>query len=455
MKKNRAKKVSMMTLLVFLFTIFMPAGLCLATKTEVFYETHESSIDTINMQTAWSFDDDEIITLTLSDGVFWYMDDNDFEDLEIEEVELIEISEDSRTISVEIIDDDCDEIDFERLKVATTPDVPLGDITVTIGGDFSASLVVGEVIHCAEIEAEAVAIDAGNPAQPAGEITLAETYKNSLEPLDNRLGTADGEWYIGLILPDGVGFSVCPQVYVNGIFVESSCYKECFRERKDKVFSGARGLESGDSECYIKIKETQYFGSGKMDTVTISDIQYEVSSDFPGGEIAVGISGDMVNKLLGAGDELVSDLESDNIDLPVYTVINATTEKQPVVHGEMTMGSRALYINGKTTVMDVSPYISSDRTYLPIRYAAYALGMDDSSIAWDGTTQTVTLTRGIIEVQMQVGSQILLVNDSEVVMDAVPEMKNDRVCLPIRYVAEAFGAEVGWNPLTLTVSIDV
>jgi len=38
-------------------------------------------------------------------------------------------------------------------------------------------------------------------------------------------------------------------------------------------------------------------------------------------------------------------------------------------------------------------------------------------------------------------------------MDVAPEIVNDRSFLPARFVAEAFGAQVGWNAGSQTVTI--
>jgi len=241
---------------------------------------------------------------------------------------------------------------------------------------------------------------------------------------------------------------------VNGININCTFYQVVFPGSQLEYFRRSEIFAPGSRTCYIKLNEILYFGENKIDTVTISGLQYQVSAEFSGWEIAVDVSGDMVNKLIGSGDETVPGLETDNLTKPAYTIVNATTEKRAALHGEMTMGSRKMLINGQAVIMDVSPYIRDDRTYLPVRYAAYALGIEDDSIIWDSETQTVTLTRGPNQVKMQVGSSVLYINGTEVSMDAAPEIKDDRVCLPIRFVTEAFSGTVTWDPLTLKVSID-
>ena len=48
-----------------------------------------------------------------------------------------------------------------------------------------------------------------------------------------------------------------------------------------------------------------------------------------------------------------------------------------------------------------------------------------------------------------------LITDNETVfLDVPPSIINDRTCLPIRAVAEAFGAKVDWDDKTKTVIIE-
>ena len=55
-----------------------------------------------------------------------------------------------------------------------------------------------------------------------------------------------------------------------------------------------------------------------------------------------------------------------------------------------TIGSTTYTVNGESAVADVAPEITSDRTMLPARYAAEALG---AVVGWDQATQTVIITQ--------------------------------------------------------------
>jgi len=99
-----------------------------------------------------------------------------------------------------------------------------------------------------------------------------------------------------------------------------------------------------------------------------------------------------------------------------------------------------------TIKMDVAPYVKNDRTYMPVRYVANSLGVPDENITWDDSTQTVTMTNDNTVIQLTIGDPVMLVDDSQVQMDVVPEIAPPgRTMLPLRYVAEGLGADVKWD----------
>jgi hypothetical protein len=400
------------------------------------------------------FNKKDIITLTLSEGAFWYMDESDVDSLNLEGLELTDISDEQKTLTFRVTKNGYGELKFKGLLVATSIDAPLGNIYVNVGGDYSGTVLAGEIIPCADIEAEVISVAPGKNDQAAGDITLRERYKNSLEPVDNPGISKDGNYYLALSLPDGVSFSASPSLFINDVLVEAEFYRECFPDNTKNIFSGAARLRAGDPVCYIKVPD-KYMSKERADSIRISNLRYQVAGSYDALNITVNIAGDMVNKLKGAGDDLVPGLESNNGSQPVFKVINASTDKIDPVQGQMIIGSKRMYVNNRELIMDTYPYIKDNRTYLPLRYAAYALGIKDEDISWDAQTNTAVLRRGPIEVTLQVGNKTIIVNGQSKEMDVVPEIKEDRITLPIKYVAEAFRGTVEWEPRTRTVTIKV
>lgn len=117
------------------------------------------------------------------------------------------------------------------------------------------------------------------------------------------------------------------------------------------------------------------------------------------------------------------------------------------------IGQSAYTLEGVTKSMDAAPYIKNGRTYVPVRYLAYALGIDEGGIAWNSETQTVTLIKDGTTVNLVIGSKARNINGVSSWMDVAPEIWEGRTMLPARWVAEAFGATVGWDSTNRTVTI--
>ena len=98
--------------------------------------------------------------------------------------------------------------------------------------------------------------------------------------------------------------------------------------------------------------------------------------------------------------------------------------------------------------MDVAPYIDNGRTYLPVRYAAEACGVAPGAIAWNPAARQVTITTGGHTIKLTVGSMVMTLDGLAINMDAAPEIAGGRVMLPVRFLAQALGVEVTWNPAT-------
>ncbi len=107
---------------------------------------------------------------------------------------------------------------------------------------------------------------------------------------------------------------------------------------------------------------------------------------------------------------------------------------------------------------DQPPVIdSAGRTLVPVRKVFEKLG-SDVTIGYDETTRTVMMSKGITNLALYIGESDLAIEEfgevRYVEMDTVPVIMNDRTMLPARFVAEALGAQVGWDEATRTVTID-
>lgn len=111
-----------------------------------------------------------------------------------------------------------------------------------------------------------------------------------------------------------------------------------------------------------------------------------------------------------------------------------------------------IFIDGQELALppDQQPVIQSGRTLVPMRAIFEALG---AQLRWDAATKTVTGTRGPRVVVLQIGSPSATVDGRDVPLDQPAELIANRTYVPLRFVSEALGARVGWDPATRTISI--
>nr|WP_258567565.1 copper amine oxidase N-terminal domain-containing protein [Paenibacillus anseongense] len=79
---------------------------------------------------------------------------------------------------------------------------------------------------------------------------------------------------------------------------------------------------------------------------------------------------------------------------------------------------------------------------VPLRKIYESLG---ANIRWEGTTQTISATRGNVTVKLSVDSETAFINDEKVLLDQAPLIKNDSTLVPLRFVTESFGGQVIWD----------
>jgi hypothetical protein len=105
--------------------------------------------------------------------------------------------------------------------------------------------------------------------------------------------------------------------------------------------------------------------------------------------------------------------------------------------------------------MDVAPVIREDRTLLPLRALVQELG---GSVAWNAKTSQVTVKARGITMVLTIGKNTATVNGMSTFIDpanskVVPLIIGGRTFLPVRFIAEQLGLEIGWYPPTRTITI--
>lgn len=107
-------------------------------------------------------------------------------------------------------------------------------------------------------------------------------------------------------------------------------------------------------------------------------------------------------------------------------------------------------LDNRTLFFDVPPQIINDRTMVPLRAIFEAL---DATVNWNQRTKTVTSAKGNTTISLTIDSNIMYVNDIQVVLDSPACIVNDRTLVPVRAISEAYDTDVDWDASSRTVVI--
>ncbi len=332
-------------------------------------------------------------------------------------------------------------VKFKDFKVNVSPDFS-GPIELAVSGSAGATgkIKVAEVVPGAKISVDTVnSIVLGKANQKVADITITE-------------GAAEGIMAGDLVLKLDKGY-------------------RWSKEPTVKVVEGTLEIET-DVKTDNEVLTIEVLGKGfkEPSKILISDVYIDADRTAPEGSISLEFGSfspdgcralyevEKMNGYVAATADTAADTNKASFrnKSPGKAVIaNCVTAAmgETMGNGLFVIGSSTYEVNGVKRVMEVAPYIKNGRTYVPIRYLGYVLGLTDDDIAWDESSKKVAFAKGDASVELEIGSTTITVNGEAQVMDVAPEISNGRTMLPARYVAEAFGFDVGWDEATRTVLI--
>lgn len=302
-----------------------------------------------------------------------------------------------------------------EIKIKAYGTAGLEETTITVAKVVPP--VVGSVDKPADVK-----IGVADQKLPA--IIITETQKEAIS-------AKTGENQLMLVFPQGV----VPKVGTMTVEVLEGDMTVDISSR------GVNKLSDGRWYAFVNVKST----SMKPAKIKFDNLYATVDRTVAEGPITVAITGSAVN-ITYANGTFPGDLAVGGV-----TVANAITPAPDAsTSGQFKIGSNIYYVGNAAKVMDVAPYVKNGRTYVPMRYLGEILGAE---VVWNDAARTVTLTKGSDVVVFTIGSTTYTVNGETKAADVAPEIVSSRTMLPARFVAEAFGAQVGWDAATKTVLI--
>ena len=76
-----------------------------------------------------------------------------------------------------------------------------------------------------------------------------------------------------------------------------------------------------------------------------------------------------------------------------------------------------------------------------------------ATVEWLPETQGITVTLGDHTIGLQIGNSTAVIDGTIVALAAAPYIKNGRTMVPLRVISEAFGGDVVWDPTARTITI--
>lgn len=203
--------------------------------------------------------------------------------------------------------------------------------------------------------------------------------------------------------------------------------------------------------------EVEYWQDGQDSGMPIAELQEAITVKYP-------LPEELSEQELATLQIALVDAESDEAFSPVWldasynadshSVAFTTTRlgrfalaclEQPTCVIDLTVNDHIGYVNGVEHIMDVPPCLVDDRTLVPVRFVAEAMG---AKFDWLAATRTVRIKLNDQVVELVIGK-----TNAAKGLDVPAQIVANRTLVPLRFVSESLGASVRWLSATRSVEI--
>lgn len=195
-------------------------------------------------------------------------------------------------------------------------------------------------------------------------------------------------------------------------------------------------------------------GRGTL-SLSISSLNNWISVDpksFEGNAGFITVSIDTTNLKSGINEGKIK-IIFNQVEREIKVKVNVIKKiKKTVI--ELFIGNKEAYINGELYILDSEPYIKPPgRTMVPLRFISEGLGATVDYSPKVGKVEEVYIYYKDKKITLYIGKKEALIDDKKIILDAEAEIKKGRTFVPIRFIAETFGAKVDWETSTRKVTI--
>jgi hypothetical protein len=224
---------------------------------------------------------------------------------------------------------------------------------------------------------------------------------------------------------------------------------------KDQILLRARDVQAGDTLRFNKgwhsgvVIETVIDGSGRL-----QEIWYAHASFTRGPHIGVIQVGDPDGPLNSAAqnwvDSMWDRLTNNGMRDIYFTSVHHTPFYQGPRPRVALQGDLRITVAGHAVSFELPPFVLGGRTLCQVRPLAEAMG---ATVDWVPASETVTFRKAGLEASCQRGSELGYVNGEEQLLDEPPMLYQERLVVPLRFIAQALGYTVTWDGPTRTADL--
>jgi hypothetical protein len=114
------------------------------------------------------------------------------------------------------------------------------------------------------------------------------------------------------------------------------------------------------------------------------------------------------------------------------------------------VGNKTAMINDTTKTLQAAPVNIKGVVMVPLRFIGEAFG---ATVEWEPVFKIVRLQLGSTAIYLQIGYNYASVNGKRIVLQGLPSIIKGTTMVPIRFISEAFNAQVTWIAATQGVEI--
>lgn len=148
-------------------------------------------------------------------------------------------------------------------------------------------------------------------------------------------------------------------------------------------------------------------------------------------------------------DSLASGITAQfNYQVPETETVRPPAPQQSTV--TMKVGSKMVKNDVAAFTMDVTPYVSEGITYIPVRYMAESIG---AYVQWTPRTKTAVIQSGSDTATFWAEQPKMNFNGVDRTLGAYARVIDNRLFVPVRFIAELYGWKVDYNKTDWTITL--